>query len=97
MFFRAKKGPTLKDQKIKDQVSTLFSEAPQSDLTFGETISIVAHCVLALFQLYCRFFRVRTHFFDFGPVFGCHASVRKKNQLDILKVIFIVNILKKKI
>ena len=87
-------GPKLKDQEVRDQVSTTFSEAPQSDLTSGERISFVAHCILALFQLYCLFLHVRTHFFDFGPVSGCHAPVREKNQLNILKVYFILNILK---
>ena len=94
VFFWAKMGPKLKDQEVRDQVSTTFSEAPQWDLTSGERISFVAHCILALFQLYCLFLHVRTHFFDFGPVSGCHAPVREKNQLNILKVYFILNILK---
>ena len=80
VFFRTKKDPKLKDQKVRDQVSTTFSEAPQWDLTFGERISRVALVILALFQLYCRFFRIRTHFFDFGAVFGCHALSEKKNN-----------------
>ena len=41
------------------------------------------------------FFRVRTHFFDFGPVLGCHAPLKLKNQLDILKVHFMLNMSKK--
>ena len=48
MFFRAKKCPKLKDQQVRDQVSTTFSEAPQWDLTFGVRISLVAHCSLLL-------------------------------------------------
>ena len=95
VFFRTKKDPKLKDQKVRDQVSTTFSEAPQWDLTFGERISCVALVILALFQLYCCFFRIRTHFFDFGNVFGCHALSEKK-KLDILKVHFFLNILKEK-
>ena len=51
----AKMGPKLKDQEIRWQVSTLFSVAPQSELTLGERILVVAHCNLVLF------------FFVFGP------------------------------
>ena len=35
-------------------------------------------------------------FFNFGSVFGCHARKRWKNQLDILKENFMLDILKKK-
>ena len=68
-----------------------------TDLYISERILLIAYCILALFQLYCRFFRVRTHFFEFGPVFGCHAPLLEKSQLHILKVHFMQNILKKKI
>ena len=96
MFFRAKKGPKLKDQKVRDQVSTTFSEAPNKGLTVCERISLVAYVILALFQLYCDFFHARIHFFEFGPVFGCHAALKLKNQLDIRKVQFMLKISKKK-
>ena len=46
--FSGKKDPKLKDQEVRDQVSTTFSEAPQWDLTFGARISLVAHCSLLL-------------------------------------------------
>ena len=43
------------------------------------------------------FFLFSDPFFNFGSVFGCHARKRWKNQLDILKENFMLDILKKKI
>ena len=87
-------GPKVKDQEVRDQVSTNFLEALQCDLTYGERISLVAHCNLALFQLQCRFFCFGIHFLDFGPVFWCHGPKREKHQLDILKEHFMLDISK---
>ena len=44
-------GPKVKNQEVRGQVNTTFSEAPPSDLTSGETISVIAIGKLALFQL----------------------------------------------
>ena len=38
----------------------------------------------------------RTHFFDFGPVFGCHSPNLEKNHIHILKENLMLDILKKK-
>ena len=44
-------GPKVKDQVVRDQVSTPFSEAPQCDLTFQERIFVLARFNLAFLQL----------------------------------------------
>ena len=76
-------GPKPYDGDLESQVSTTFSEAPPYGLTAPEKNSIIALVNLALFQLKCHFLCFRTHFFEFGPVFGCHAPLPPKNQLDI--------------
>ena len=50
-FFWARMGSKVKDQEVRGQVNTSFSEAPPSGLTRGERISVVAAGKLELFQL----------------------------------------------
>ena len=42
--------PVIKTQEVKGQVSTTFSEAPNSGLTVTEKSFVVARLKLALFQ-----------------------------------------------
>ena len=42
VFFWAKKCQKLKDQEVKDKVSTTFSEASNQGLNVSERISLVA-------------------------------------------------------
>ena len=37
-LFKVKNRPVNKDQKVRDQVSTIFTEAPNSGLTLGENV-----------------------------------------------------------
>ena len=37
-LFKVKNGPVNKDQEVRDQVSTPFTEAPNSGLTVGENV-----------------------------------------------------------
>ena len=37
-LFKVKNWPVNKDQKVRDQFSTTFTEAPNSGLTVGENI-----------------------------------------------------------
>ena len=50
-FFRAKTSPKPNEGGVKGQASTTFSEAPPSDLTCRERISVVAVGKLELLQL----------------------------------------------
>ena len=50
-FFGAKMGPKPNEGGVKDQVSTTFSEAPPSSLTYCKRILVVAVGKLELFQL----------------------------------------------
>ena len=85
-------GPKFKDQEVRGQVNTTFSEATNWGLIVSERNSVVADGNLALFQ--CFFFR--TNFFGFVPVFQCHAPKREKKQLNISMKNFQGEILKKK-
>ena len=38
MDFKVKNRPVNKDQEVRDQVSTTFTEAPNSGLTVGENL-----------------------------------------------------------
>ena len=49
--FLGKMGPKVKDQEVRGQVSTTFSEAHQCDLSYGKRILVVAYGNLTLFQL----------------------------------------------
>ena len=45
-----KNRPVIKDQDVRNQVSTTFSETPNSGLTVSENIFVVAGLKLVLFQ-----------------------------------------------
>ena len=51
VFFGAKMGPKPKDQEVRGQISTTFSEASPRSLTSGEEILVVTLGKLTLFQL----------------------------------------------
>ena len=98
MFFGQK---CAQKSKIKrsgvSQVRTSFSEAPPYGLTCSEGILVVAIGNLALFQLKCRFFGFRSHFFDFGPVFGCHAPQIGKEPTGYLDAKYYAKHFEKKV
>ena len=50
MDFLGKNRSVTKDQEVRGQVSTTFSEVPYSGLTVSENIFVVARLKLALFQ-----------------------------------------------
>ena len=80
-LFKVKNRPVNKDQEVRGQVSTTFSEVPNSGLTIYENIFIVARLKLVLFEFQCHFFYFHTPFFDFGLVFitfTLHAKFPKK-------------------
>ena len=94
-FFWGKRGPKPKNGEVRSQVSTTFSEVPPSGLTHGLTqcrSSWQTEVIPALVS----FFGFGTHFFDFGPVTGCHAPYMEKNRLNIRMQNFILSFLKKK-
>ena len=72
--FKVKNRPVNKGQEVRGQVSTTFSEVPNSGLTVDENIFVVAQLKLALFQFQCHFFSfINTPFFDFEPIFRSDA------------------------
>ena len=87
----AKMGPKRKDQEVRGQVNTPFSEAPPRGLTSGERISVVALGKLALFQplfwLWARFWVPRPQDgkkpIEYSDEEFCPASFEKKFFLKI--------------
>ena len=80
-IFKVKNRPVNKHQEVRGQVSTTFSEAPNSELTVDENIFIVARLKLVFFEFQCHFFTFIPPFFDFGLVFitcTLHAKFQKK-------------------
>ena len=49
-LFKVKNRPVIKNQELRGQVSTTFSEASNSGLTVSEKIFVAAQLKLALFQ-----------------------------------------------
>ena len=49
-LFKVKNRPVIKNQEVRGQVSTTFSEASNSGLTVSENIFVAARLKLALFQ-----------------------------------------------
>ena len=49
-LFNVKNRPVNKDHEVRGQVTTTFSECPNSGLTDGENTFAVAQLKLALFQ-----------------------------------------------
>ena len=49
-LFKIKNRLVIKNQEVRGQVSTTFSEAPNSGLTVSENIFVVARLRLVLFQ-----------------------------------------------
>ena len=68
-LFKIKNRLVNKDQEVRGQVSTTFSEAPNSGLTVDEKYSVAARLKFTLFQFQCQSFLLSYPLFDFGPVF----------------------------
>ena len=49
-LFKVKNRPVNKDQEVRGQISTTFSEAHNSGVTFGGNFFVVARLKLVLFQ-----------------------------------------------
>ena len=76
VFGGANMGPKRKDQEVRGQVNTPFSEVPPRGLTSGERISVVALGKLALFQplfwLWARFWGATSpRWKKINWIFGC--------------------------
>ena len=87
--------PIIKHREVRGQVSTTFSEAPNSGLTVSEKnvcCSSIKTCIIPVLVL---FFYFHTPFFDFGPVFKGDAQPMEKNLLDFQMQKFMLNLLKK--
>ena len=69
-IFKVKNRPVNKDQEVRGQISTTFSETPNSGLTDDENIFVVARLKLALFQFQCHFFTFIPPFLILGPFLG---------------------------
>ena len=95
-FLGSKRGKKPYEGDFKSQVSTTFSKAPPCGLTAPERISIVAFVNLALFQLKCYFLCFETYFFEFGPVFGCHAPPPPKKTNSIFGCSILFQVQRKK-
>ena len=55
-LFKIKNRPVNKNQEVRGQVRTTFSEASNSGLTIGQKIFVVARLKLVLFKFWCHFF-----------------------------------------
>ena len=95
-LFKIKNRPVNKNQEVRSQVRTTFSEAPNSGLTIGQKKFVVARLKLGLFKFWCHisFF---TPFFDCAPVFRGDNQPIEKNLLDFQMQNFMLNLLNKKI
>ena len=94
---KIKNRPLNKNQEVRGQVRTTFSEAPNSGLTIGQKCFVVARLKLVLFKFWCHFFFFLTPFFDCGPVFRGDTQPIEKNILDFQMQNFMLNLLNKKI
>ena len=73
-----KSRPLNKNQKVRGQVRTTFSDAPKSVLTIGQNIFVLARLKLVLCKFWCHFF-LSYIFFDCGPVFrGDTQAIEQK-------------------
>ena len=95
-LFKIKNRPVNKNQEVRSQVRTTFSEAPNSGLTIGQKKFVAARLKLGLFKFWCHisFF---TPFFDCAPVFRGDNQPIEKNLLDFQMQNFMLNLLNKKI
>ena len=75
--FKVKYWPVNKDQEVRGQVSTTFSEFPNLGLTDGEIFFVIAR--LKLIPVLVSFFHFHTPCFDFGPFLGVMPNEEKKN------------------
>ena len=85
--------PVIENQEIRGQVSTTFSEAPNSGLTVS--CSSIKTCIIPVLVSFFVYFH--TPFFDFGPVFKGDAQLMEKNLLNFQMQNFMLNLLKKKL
>ena len=95
-LFKIKNRPVNKNQEVRGQVWTTFSEVPDSGLTIDKKRFVVARLKLALFKFWCHFFFFHTPFFDCGPVFRGDTQPIEKNLLDFQMQNFVLNLLNKK-
>ena len=86
-----------KNQEVRGQVKTTFSEAPNSGLTIDQKMFIVARLKLALFKFWCHLIFFHTPFFDCGPVFRGDTQAIEKHLLDFHMQNFMLNLLNQKI
>ena len=78
-LFKVKNRLVNKNQEVRGQVRTTFSEAPNSGLTIDQKIFIVARLKLVLFKFWCHLVFFHSPFFDCGPVFrGDTQAIEKK-------------------
>ena len=75
VFFCAKMGIKVKDQEVKDQVSTSFFGSPFwcKNLARSSWQSGVIPALVSVFSF-------RTHFFDFGPFLSTMPLRKKKTN-----------------
>ena len=66
-LFKIKNRPVSKNQEVRGQVRTTFSEASNSGLTISRKFFVEARLKLVLFKFWC-------HFFSFLPPFWLWAS-----------------------
>ena len=95
-LFKIKNRPVNKNQEVRSQVRTTFSEAPNSGLTISQKNCVVARSKLVLFKFWCHFFFFHTSFFDCGPVFRGDTQPIEKKLLDFEMQNFMLNLLNKK-
>ena len=96
-LFKIKNRFINKNQEVRGQVRTTFSEAPNSGLTIDQKIFIVARLKLVLFKFWCHLVFYHTPFFDCGPVFRSGTQEIEKNLLDFQMQNFMLNLLNQKI
>ena len=96
-LFKVKNRLVNKNQEVRAQVRTTFSEAPNSGLTIDQKIFIVARLKLVLFKFWCHLVFYHTPFFDCGPVFRSGTQEIEKNLLDFQMQNFMLNLLNQKI
>ena len=94
-LFKIKNRSVNKNQEVRGQVRTTFSEAPNSGLTIDQKIFVVPRLKLVLFKFWCHFFFFLNPFFDCGPVFRGDTQPIEKSLLDFQMQNFMLNLLKK--
>ena len=65
-LFKIKNRPVNKNQEVRGQVRTTFSEAPNSGLTIGQRIFVVPWLKLVLFKFWSRFISFLPPFLTVG-------------------------------